>query len=64
MASPAIVAASDRASRNQSPLPRGISNPSSRRERRFCNGNGHPDFTRMSPAERLAYHRERLGLGR
>ena len=26
--------------------------------------NGHPDFTRMSPAERLAYHRERLGLGR
>ena len=34
------------------------------------NGNGHshtngrPDFTRMSPVERLAYHRERLGLGR
>jgi hypothetical protein len=26
--------------------------------------NGAPDFTRMSPAERLAYHRERLGLGR
>ena len=26
--------------------------------------NGRPDFTRMSPAERLAYHRERLGLGR
>jgi hypothetical protein len=26
--------------------------------------NGHPDFSRMSPAERLAYHRERLGLGR
>ncbi len=26
--------------------------------------NGHPDFARMSPAERLAYHRERLGLGR
>ncbi len=29
-----------------------------------ANGNGHPDFTRMSPEERLAYHRERLGLGR
>ncbi len=29
-----------------------------------ANGNGHPDFPRMSPAERLAYHRERLGLGR
>jgi hypothetical protein len=29
-----------------------------------ANGNGHPDFARMSPAERLAYHRERLGLGR
>ncbi|MHB1557843.1 MAG: hypothetical protein ACYC61_10210 [Isosphaeraceae bacterium] len=32
------------------------------------NGNAHsngiPDFTRMSPADRLAYHRERLGLGR
>jgi hypothetical protein len=28
------------------------------------NGNGHPDFTRMSPADRLAYHRDRLGLGR
>ena len=27
-----------------------------------ANGNGHPDFARMSPAERLAYHRERLGL--
>ena len=26
--------------------------------------NGRPDFTRMTPAERLAYHRERLGLGR
>jgi hypothetical protein len=26
--------------------------------------NGRPDFARMSPAERLAYHRERLGLGR
>jgi hypothetical protein len=26
--------------------------------------NGRPDFTRMSPAERLAYHRQRLGLGR
>jgi hypothetical protein len=35
------------------------------------NGNGHParfvgrpDFGRMSPSERLAYHRDRLGLGR
>jgi hypothetical protein len=26
--------------------------------------NGRPDFTRMSPEERLAYHRRRLGLGR
>jgi hypothetical protein len=26
--------------------------------------NGRPDFARMSPADRLAYHRERLGLGR
>ena len=26
--------------------------------------NGRPDFTTMSPSERLAYHRQRLGLGR
>jgi hypothetical protein len=26
--------------------------------------NGRPDFTKMSPAERLSYHRHRLGLGR
>jgi hypothetical protein len=26
--------------------------------------NGRPDFPRMTPAERLAYHRQRLGLGR
>ncbi len=26
--------------------------------------NGIPDFAKMTPAERLAYHRERLGLGR
>jgi hypothetical protein len=26
--------------------------------------NGRPDFARMTAAERLAYHRERLGLGR
>jgi hypothetical protein len=26
--------------------------------------NGRPDFARMTPIERLAYHRERLGLGR
>jgi hypothetical protein len=26
--------------------------------------NGRPDFTKMSPPERLAYHRQRLGLGR
>jgi hypothetical protein len=32
--------------------------------RAAISGNGHPDFARMSPAERLAYHRERLGLGR
>jgi hypothetical protein len=29
-----------------------------------ASSNGRPDFTRMSPAERLTYHRERLGLGR
>ena len=29
-----------------------------------ASSNGRPDFSRMSPAERLAYHRERLGLGR
>jgi hypothetical protein len=26
--------------------------------------NGRPDFTKMTPPERLAYHRQRLGLGR
>jgi hypothetical protein len=26
--------------------------------------NGLPDFTKMDVAQRLAYHRERLGLGR
>jgi len=26
--------------------------------------NGRPDFAKMTPAERLAYHRQRLGLGR
>jgi len=26
--------------------------------------NGRPDFARMSPTDRLAYHRRRLGLGR
>ena len=26
--------------------------------------NGRPDFTRMTPDERLNYHRQRLGLGR
>jgi hypothetical protein len=26
--------------------------------------NGRPDFARMNPADRLAYHRQRLGLGR
>jgi hypothetical protein len=26
--------------------------------------NGRPDFARMTPEQRLAYHRERLGLGR
>jgi hypothetical protein len=36
----------------------------------ISNGNGRartdgrPDFARMTPEERLAYHRERLGLGR
>jgi hypothetical protein len=42
----------------------------SRREPATSNGNGRaqvngrPDFARMTPEERLAYHRERLGLGR
>lgn len=27
-------------------------------------GNGHPDFARMDVGQRLAYHRDRLGLGR
>src|SRR5262249_24977814 len=31
---------------------------------RPLSSHGRPDFTWMSPAERLAYHRERLGLGR
>ena len=26
--------------------------------------NGRPDFSKMDVAQRLAYHRERLGLGR
>ena len=26
--------------------------------------DGRPDFTRMTPTDRLAYHRQRLGLGR
>jgi hypothetical protein len=26
--------------------------------------NGRPDFSRMTPTDRLAYHRQRLGLGR
>jgi hypothetical protein len=26
--------------------------------------NGRPDFARMTPTDRLAYHRQRLGLGR
>jgi hypothetical protein len=29
-----------------------------------ASANGRPDFTKMSPTERLAYHRQRLGLGR
>ncbi len=32
--------------------------------RQSSSQNGRPDFARMTPAERLAYHRERLGLGR
>ena len=31
---------------------------------RITSPTGRPDFARMTPAERLAYHRERLGLGR
>jgi hypothetical protein len=27
-------------------------------------GNGRPDFSKMTPDDRLAYHRQRLGLGR
>ena len=62
MASPAAAPASARSSRNQSLLPHGISNL--QQPRTAVSSNGHPDFSRMSPAERLAYHRERLGLGR
>jgi hypothetical protein len=29
-----------------------------------AHSNGRPDFARMTPEDRLAYHRERLGLGR
>jgi hypothetical protein len=41
----------------------------SRYNHTFTNGtsasaNGRPDFAKMSPADRLAYHRQRLGLGR
>jgi hypothetical protein len=41
----------------------------SRYNHAFTNGapassNGRPDFAKMSPADRLAYHRQRLGLGR
>ena len=42
----------------------------SRHHQSTTSGNGHhhangrPDFARMSPVERLAYHRDRLGLGR
>jgi hypothetical protein len=44
--------------------------PAARYPQSGANGNGRahtngiPDFARMSPADRLAYHRERLGLGR
>ncbi len=30
----------------------------------FSTSGARPDFSRMSPAERLEYHRQRLGLGR
>jgi hypothetical protein len=30
----------------------------------LAGSNGRPDFARMTPADRLAYHRQRLGLGR
>ena len=40
---------------------RGINHASTQRP---AASNGRPDFARMTPAERLAYHRERLGLGR
>jgi hypothetical protein len=30
----------------------------------FVSADGRPDFARMTPADRLAYHRQRLGLGR
>ena len=45
--------------------PRHRSRPPGRRpSARPTLANGRPDFARMSPADRLAYHRERLGLGR
>ncbi len=42
-------------------LPRSPSQPVRHVSRQ---SNGRPDFARMTPAERLAYHRQRLGLGR
>jgi hypothetical protein len=51
---PAVTESHQAASR-QSAIPASRQTPSQ---------NGRPDFARMTPAERLAYHRERLGLGR
>ncbi|WP_165226258.1 hypothetical protein [Aquisphaera insulae] len=40
-----------------------VAKPVANGQPRFS-ANGKPDFAKMSPADRLAYHRERLGLGR
>jgi hypothetical protein len=38
--------------------------PTTRTQDRPSSSNGRPDFATISPADRLVYHRRRLGLGR
>ena len=61
MALPGRAAATVRSSPNQSP--RASRQHHIQQSTAGHPSNGRPDFARMSPAERLAYHRERLGLG-
>ena len=51
---PAVTESNSAVSRHRGISPNGQAQPS----------HGRPDFARMTSAERLAYHRERLGLGR